>query len=98
MAPEGAAGQPAPAWLLGVDFSCAPSARKPIVAAWGRRHGAVVKLEALESITTLHGFASLESAGSFQVDASVDDSFTWIVDFIDHGLRSLPGGGSVPPQ
>lgn len=61
MAPEGAAGQPAPAWLLGVDFSCAPSARKSIVAAWGRRHGAVVKLEALESITTLHGFEALLS-------------------------------------
>ena len=61
MAPEATAGETAPAWLLGVDFSCAPSARKPIVAAWGRRHGAVVKLEALEAITTLDGFAALLS-------------------------------------
>ena len=61
MAPEAAAGQPSPAWLLGVDFSCAPAARKPIVAAWGRRHGAVVKLEALEQIVTLEGFEALLS-------------------------------------
>ncbi|MFY9479488.1 MAG: DUF429 domain-containing protein [Aquabacterium sp.] len=59
MAPE-APGEP-PAALLGLDFSCAPSARKPIVAAWGRRYGAVVKLEALESITTLDGFEALLS-------------------------------------
>jgi AcrR family transcriptional regulator len=39
----------------------------------------------------LHGFGTLELAGSFQVDASVDSSFTWIVDFVDHGLRSLQG-------
>ena len=38
----------------------------------------------------LHGFATLEVADSFQVDAPVDDSFTWIVDFIDHGLQSRP--------
>jgi hypothetical protein len=50
-----------PAALLGLDFSCAPSSRKPIVAAWGRRHGAVVKLEALESIDTLAGFETLLS-------------------------------------
>ena len=59
MAPE-APGE-LPATLLGLDFSCAPSARKPIVAAWGRRHGAVVKLEALESITTLASFETLLS-------------------------------------
>jgi len=40
----------------------------------------------------LHGFGTIELAGGFQVDASVDDSFTWIIDFIDHGLRSLSGG------
>jgi hypothetical protein len=36
----------------------------------------------------LHGFATLEAAGGFQVATDVDDSFTWIIDFIDHGLRS----------
>lgn len=62
MAPEATTGQPSSAWLLGVDFSCAPSSRKPIVAAWGRRHGAVVKLETLELITTLAGFEALISS------------------------------------
>jgi AcrR family transcriptional regulator len=36
----------------------------------------------------LHGFATLEVAGGFQIDTAVDDSFTWIVDFIDRGLRA----------
>ena len=40
----------------------------------------------------LHGFETLELAGSFQVDAPVDDSFAWLLDFIDHGLQSLPSG------
>lgn len=61
MAPEGAPCPPLPATLLGVDFSCAPSSRKPIVAAWGRRHGGIVKLEGLEPITTLGGFEALVS-------------------------------------
>lgn len=42
----------------------------------------------------LHGFGTLEAAGSFQVDASVDDSFTWTIDFIDHGLRFLQSTGT----
>lgn len=49
-------------------------------------------LRMLRSI--LHGFASLEGAGGFQIDASVDESFTWIIDFLDHGLQataSAPG-------
>ncbi|WP_209021841.1 TetR/AcrR family transcriptional regulator [Nocardioides sp. 503] len=48
--------------------------------------------------STLHGFGILELDGSFQVDTSVDDSFTWVVDFIDHGLRSLPEAKARPLQ
>jgi Tetracyclin repressor-like, C-terminal domain len=36
----------------------------------------------------VHGFATLEAAGGFRIDTDVDDSFAWIIDFIDHGLRS----------
>ena len=36
----------------------------------------------------LHGFATLEAAGGFQFDAPVDDSFAWMIDFIDHGLQA----------
>jgi hypothetical protein len=49
---------PAAAWpLVGVDFSSAPSRRKPIVLAWGRRAGAVVRLERLQTLESLDGFA-----------------------------------------
>jgi AcrR family transcriptional regulator len=41
-------------------------------------------LRMLRSI--LHGFATLEAAGGFQIDADVDDSFTWMINFVDHGL------------
>ena len=36
----------------------------------------------------LHGFATLEAAGGFQIDTSVDDSFIWMINFIDHGLQA----------
>ena len=45
--------------LLGVDFSSAPRAAKPIVAAWGRRAGAVLKLETIETATSLEAFDAL---------------------------------------
>ncbi len=44
----------------------------------------------------LHGFATLEAEGGFQVDASVDDSFTWIIEFIDQGL--LATSTAVRPE
>jgi AcrR family transcriptional regulator len=36
----------------------------------------------------LHGFATLEASNGFQMNTDVDDSFTWMVDFIDRGLRA----------
>jgi AcrR family transcriptional regulator len=36
----------------------------------------------------LHGFATVEAAGGFQIDANVDNSFTWMINFIDRGLRA----------
>lgn len=44
-----------PGTLLGLDFSCAPSLRKPLTLAWGRRAGDVVRLERLDEIPTLAG-------------------------------------------
>ncbi|RZL08403.1 MAG: DUF429 domain-containing protein [Rubrivivax sp.] len=52
-------GHTAPEWLLGLDFTCAPTARKPITLAWGRRHGAVLKLERVEAIPSLDAFEAL---------------------------------------
>lgn len=48
-----------PRQLLGVDFSCAPSRRKPITVARGRIAGAVLKLDGAEEIDTLAGFEAL---------------------------------------
>jgi hypothetical protein len=44
---------PLPALLLGLDFSCAPSARKPLTLASGRRAGGVVVLDGLDEWPTL---------------------------------------------
>jgi AcrR family transcriptional regulator len=38
--------------------------------------------------SVLHGFATLEAIGSFQINADVDDSFTWMLGFIDQGLKA----------
>lgn len=40
----------------------------------------------------LHGFAVLETTGSFQVDESTDDSYTWVIDFLDYGLTAMSRG------
>jgi hypothetical protein len=49
----------APPTLLGVDFTCAPSRRKPIVVARGVLAGDVLRLQALQAIDTLAGFEAL---------------------------------------
>lgn len=49
----------APLLLLGVDFSSAPSRRKPITVARGRLAGAVLRLQGLDEIPTLAGFEAL---------------------------------------
>ena len=44
----------------------------------------------------LHGYVTLEVATGFQYDTDTDDSFAWMVEFIDHGLRATapaPGTG-----
>jgi len=37
--------------------------------------------------STMHGFAMLEASRGFQWDADPDESFEWMVGFIDRGLR-----------
>lgn len=49
----------APAWLLGLDFSSAPSARKPLTLAWGRRAGSVVRLERVDELPTHAALSAL---------------------------------------
>jgi hypothetical protein len=47
----------------------------------------------------LHGFATLEVAGGFQIDTDVDDSFTWMINLIDQGLQATTATRtrSAPP-
>lgn len=45
--------------LLGVDFTCAPGARKPIVVARGERVGAAVRLLAVQSLTNWPAFEAV---------------------------------------
>ena len=46
--------------------------------------------------SALHGFSTLEAAGGFRIDASVDDSFTWMIDFLDHGLHAATSSSPSP--
>ncbi len=41
---------------------------------------------------TIHGFAALQAAGAFQWSGDPGESFTWMIHFMDRGLRaaSLP--------
>ncbi|WP_423922828.1 TetR-like C-terminal domain-containing protein [Frigoribacterium sp. 2-23] len=45
-------------------------------------------LRMLRSI--LHGFATLEASDGFQLGTDVDASFSWMIDFVDRGLRAGP--------
>ena len=51
--------QPTASALLGVDFTCAPSRKKPITVARGRLIGRVLKLEAVDELQTLAAFEAL---------------------------------------
>jgi hypothetical protein len=52
----------AAAALLGVDFSCSPSRRKPITVARGRLDAARLSVDALDELPTLAGFDALLGA------------------------------------
>lgn len=41
--------------------------------------------------SVVQGFVTLETAGEFRLDTDVDDSFAWITDFIDQGLKATDG-------
>ncbi|WP_284756970.1 WHG domain-containing protein [Curtobacterium flaccumfaciens pv. flaccumfaciens] len=43
-------------------------------------------LRVLRSV--LHGFATIEASGGFQMDTDVDASAAWMVDFLDRGFRA----------
>jgi AcrR family transcriptional regulator len=55
----------------------------------GYRLDAADEIHALRMLRSmLHGFATLESSGGFQMATDVDASFAWTIRFIDQGLRA----------
>lgn len=55
------------------------------------------EIHALRTLRSmLHGFATLEAAGGFQMDTDVDDSFAWMIAFIDQGLRATVRDAAEP--
>jgi AcrR family transcriptional regulator len=77
--------------------------RRRLLASWsamllGYRLEADQEIHALRMLRSfLHGFSSIEAAGSFRIDASVDESFTWIIDLVDNGLRAVATNSSNDP-
>jgi len=55
----------------------------------GYRLPAEEEIHALRMLrSTIHGFATLEAADGFHIEADVDESFIWIVSRLDAGLRA----------
>ena len=52
------------------------------------------EIHALRTLRSmLHGFATLEASGAFMIDADIDESFVWMIDLVDAGLRSAGPSG-----
>jgi AcrR family transcriptional regulator len=81
------------AHLSGPDDPLVPAVRR-VLASWtAMLHGYGLdpdqEIHALRMLRSLlHGFATLEAIGSFQIDTNVDESFTWMIDFINQGLEA----------
>ncbi len=70
------------------------AASNRVLASWvamlrGYRLDPGQEIHALRALRSMvHGFASLEVGGGFQYSTDIDESFTWLVSLIDHGLKS----------
>lgn len=54
----------------------------------GYRLDAGQQVHALRALRSMvHGFATIEAADGFRMDTDVEESFRWMVDLIDQGLR-----------
>ncbi len=71
----------APATLLGLDFSCAPSKRKPLTLAWGRRAGQVIRLDRVDELPTLAELEALIAPAASPVRPELAHGFVMGCDF-----------------
>ncbi|MBI5925232.1 MAG: DUF429 domain-containing protein [Aquabacterium sp.] len=92
----------APATLLGLDFSCAPSQRKPLTLAWGRRAGQVIRLDRVDELPTLADLEALISSDGAKARPELAHGFVMGCDF-PFGLPSpfvdalrVHGPGELP--
>ncbi|MBB2924530.1 TetR/AcrR family transcriptional regulator [Cellulomonas cellasea] len=79
--------------LTGLDDPLLPAVDRVMTSWTAMLHG--YRLEPAQQVHALrmmrsmmHGFASLEAIGSFQLDSDVDESFAWMTGFIDRGLTA----------
>ncbi|WP_329018617.1 TetR/AcrR family transcriptional regulator [Micromonospora rifamycinica] len=90
----------AAARVTGPDDPIIPAVER-VVASWaamlrGYHLDSGQEIHALRMLrSVLHGFSTLEAAGGFQIDASVDDSFTWMINFLDRGLLDITTGSAT---
>lgn len=85
----------------GLDDPLVPAVNRVITSWTAMLHGYRLEpgqgMHALRMLrSVLHGFATLEAIGSFRMDADVDDSFAWMIDFIDHGLGAARAPCACP--
>ena len=96
-----AAGDAAAARPTGPDDPIIPAVER-VLASWaamlrGYELDSNQEIHAMRMLrSVLHGFSSLEADGGFQIDASVDDSFTWMINFLDRGLHAITTASSAP--
>ena len=91
-----AAGDAAAARPAGPDDPIIPAVER-VVASWaamlrGCHLDSSQEIHALRMLrSALHGFSTQEAASGFRFDASVDESFTWMINFLDRGLHAITG-------
>lgn len=66
---------------------------------YGYRLEASQEIHALRALRSMiHGFATLEATGAFQIETDVNESFSWLINLIDHGLLADRSQHCTPPQ
>ncbi len=85
---------PLPTTLMGLDFSCAPSQRKPLTLAVGRRAASVVRLDRLDTFQTLDAWVQVLRAPGEGFLMGCDFPFGLPRGFVD--ALGQEGPGTLP--
>jgi AcrR family transcriptional regulator len=79
--------------VTGSDDPLLPAIQRVIMSWSAMLHGYHLdpgqEIHALRMLrSVLHGFATLEADGSFQFATDIEESFTWMLGFLDQGLAA----------